>query len=90
MLFRCRRSLLKLKRLTRLGVCLRQTSHAGIKEQAVGLGFQKVGIVPAEALIPEQARLSEWLARGYHGEMAGWLAILRIAPLLEIFSRAHR
>src|SRR5882724_761326 len=44
-----------------------------IKEQAVGLGFQKVGIVPAEALIPEQARLSEWLARGYHGEM-GWLA----------------
>jgi len=41
----------------------------------VGLGFQKVGIVPAEALIPEQARLSESLARGITTESAGFSAI---------------
>lgn len=44
-----------------------------IKEQARLLGFQKVGIVRADALIAEQQRLREWLERGYHGEMA-WMA----------------
>jgi len=33
------------------------------------MGFSKVGFVPAEVLSEPQARLREWLARGYHGEM---------------------
>ena len=44
-----------------------------IKARALQLGFQKVGIVGAETLSPEGARLKEWLARGYQGEM-GWMA----------------
>ena len=44
-----------------------------IKARALQLGFQKVGIVPAESLSPEGAQLKEWLARGYQGEM-GWMA----------------
>ena len=44
-----------------------------IKKKAAEVGFQKVGIVPAEALISEGARLNTWLDRGFHGEMA-WLA----------------
>jgi len=44
-----------------------------IKEKAASLGFEKVGIVPAEPLAEEHERLSEWLARGYHGEMR-WMA----------------
>ncbi|HEV2802552.1 MAG TPA: tRNA epoxyqueuosine(34) reductase QueG [Pyrinomonadaceae bacterium] len=46
---------------------------ARVKERARQLGFQKVGIVRAEALTDEGARLEEWLRRGYHGEMA-WMA----------------
>lgn len=44
-----------------------------IKERALSEGFEKVGIVPAEALDHESNRLKQWLARGYHGEMA-WMA----------------
>lgn len=33
------------------------------------LGFEKVGIVRAEALRAEQTHLEEWLRRGFHGEM---------------------
>ena len=40
-----------------------------IKARAGELGFDKIGIVRAEALIEERARLEEWLRRGYHGEM---------------------
>jgi epoxyqueuosine reductase len=40
-----------------------------IKEQTRVLGFQKVGIVRAEKLAPEEGKLREWLARGYQGEM---------------------
>ncbi|MBA2526187.1 MAG: hypothetical protein H0V18_10470, partial [Pyrinomonadaceae bacterium] len=43
-------------------------SHA-ITEQALSAGFDKVGIVRAEALDGERERLREWLARGYQGEM---------------------
>ncbi len=43
-----------------------------IKSRALQAGFDQVGIARAEALSPEQARLNEWLARGYHGEM-GWM-----------------
>lgn len=46
---------------------------AKIKAQALTLGFDKVGIVPAVPLSTESERLSDWLDRGYHGEMA-WLA----------------
>jgi len=44
-----------------------------IKEKALELGFQKIGIVRAEPLEREGARLREWLANDRHGEMA-WLA----------------
>ena len=44
-----------------------------IKEQAQAEGFDKVGIVRAEALQPERERLREWLGRGFHGEMQ-WMA----------------
>lgn len=40
-----------------------------ILERARIEGFDKVGIVRAEALTDERARLQEWLARGYQGEM---------------------
>jgi len=44
-----------------------------IKERAFSEGFEKVGIVPAQALNDERNRLTQWLSRGYHGEMA-WMA----------------
>lgn len=40
-----------------------------IKQQALSTGFDKVGIVRAEVLAGERARLQEWLDRGYQGEM---------------------
>jgi len=46
---------------------------AEIKQAARELGFHKVGIVPATALTEEGARLREWLARNFHGQM-GYLA----------------
>ncbi|HEY0169786.1 MAG TPA: tRNA epoxyqueuosine(34) reductase QueG [Pyrinomonadaceae bacterium] len=45
---------------------------AGVKRRARELGFQKVGVVRAEALTGERARLEEWLARGYNASM-GWM-----------------
>lgn len=45
---------------------------AEIKEKARELGFQKIGIVPADALAVEGERLEGWLAAGFHGEMA-WM-----------------
>ena len=41
-----------------------------IKQKALKLGFEKVGVVCAEALADESDHLREWLRRGYHGEMA--------------------
>ena len=46
---------------------------AGLKARARELGFHKVGVVRAGPLEGERARLEEWLARGYQGEMA-WMA----------------
>ena len=43
-----------------------------IKERACAEGFEKVGIVCATPLAEERERLRNWLARGYHGEMA-WM-----------------
>jgi len=40
-----------------------------IRNKAIELGIQAVGIVPAEALEDESVRLSEWIGRGFHGEM---------------------
>jgi epoxyqueuosine reductase len=45
---------------------------AAIKARALELGFDKVGVAPADALEPEGARLAEWLGRGYHASMA-WM-----------------
>jgi epoxyqueuosine reductase len=44
-----------------------------IKERALTEGFEKVGIVPARRLDREYDHLSEWLRRGYQGQMK-WMA----------------
>ena len=44
-----------------------------IKDRATAVGFDKVGIVGADALQTEHARLKKWLELGYHGEMK-WMA----------------
>jgi epoxyqueuosine reductase len=46
---------------------------AEVKRRALELGFDKVGVVRAEPLTGEGARLEEWLARGYHAGME-WMA----------------
>jgi epoxyqueuosine reductase len=40
-----------------------------IKARALQLGFSKAGVTRAQNLTDEFARLQEWLARGFHGEM---------------------
>jgi epoxyqueuosine reductase len=45
---------------------------AEVRRRAHELGFEKVGVVRAEALADERARLEEWLARGLHASMA-WI-----------------
>ena len=45
---------------------------AEVRRRAHALGFEKVGVVRAEALTEERARLEEWLARGHHATM-GWM-----------------
>ena len=61
-----------------------------IKDRALFEGFNKVGITGAQSLEDEGRRLSEWLSRGYHGEMS-WMARdiqKRINPR-EIFPQAR-
>jgi epoxyqueuosine reductase len=41
-----------------------------IKLEARRLGFDKVGVAPANALTEEGEQLNEWLARGFHGQMS--------------------
>jgi epoxyqueuosine reductase len=43
-----------------------------IKNKAVEIGFDKVGIVSAEPLIDEGEKLGEWLEKGFHAGMK-WL-----------------
>jgi epoxyqueuosine reductase len=43
-----------------------------IQEEALALGFSKVGFIPAAPLQPESQHLSSWLAQGYHADMA-WM-----------------
>ena len=45
---------------------------AEVRRRAHELGFEKVGVVRAEPLNEERARLEEWLARGHHASMA-WM-----------------
>jgi epoxyqueuosine reductase len=47
-------------------------SSSEVKAKALEIGFISVGIVAAERLETEEARLKEWLERGYHGTMA-WM-----------------
>lgn len=44
-----------------------------IRTKASEIGIDKIGIVPAEAMSIEKDRLEQWLAKGFHGEMA-WMA----------------
>ena len=48
----------------------RRERTAKITQKTLELGFDKVGIVRADELLPERERLEQWLARGYHGEMS--------------------
>jgi epoxyqueuosine reductase len=41
-----------------------------IKLESRRLGFDKVGVAPADALTEEGERLGLWLARGFHGRMS--------------------
>ena len=61
-----------------------------IKERALAEGFDKVGIVRAEALGPEGDRLREWVGREYHGEML-WMAREpeKRADPQQVFSQAQ-
>ncbi len=45
---------------------------AELKRRACELGFEKVGVVRAEELTEERARLEEWLRRGHHASMT-WM-----------------
>ena len=44
-----------------------------IKDKAIEIGFDKIGIARAETLTAEAARFDEWLAKDFHAEMQ-WLA----------------
>lgn len=46
---------------------------ARIREKALALGFDAIGFCPAHLGPEVRARLTDFLAKGYHGEM-GWLA----------------
>ncbi|MGB7207064.1 MAG: tRNA epoxyqueuosine(34) reductase QueG [Pyrinomonadaceae bacterium] len=43
-----------------------------IKLKAFEIGFHKIGIVRADALLSERSNLEKWLAAGFHGDMA-WM-----------------
>lgn len=47
--------------------------RAAIRAEALALGFDAVGFAPAALGAATRARLGEFLARGYHGDM-GWMA----------------
>ncbi len=60
-----------------------QAAEAWLKARAIELGFDAVGIAPADAAPEAGPRLMQYLAEGRHGDMA-WLAAkadLRQAPL---------
>jgi epoxyqueuosine reductase len=49
-----------------------QNFSVSLKQQALALGFDKVGIVRAGSLSEEARHLDEWLDLGYHADMA-WM-----------------
>lgn len=49
------------------------TVTENIRRAALDLGFVKIGFARAEAMEEEEARLTQWLQRGYHASMA-WMA----------------
>ena len=59
--------------MTTEGIDGQALRSAQIKMRARELGFNKIGIVPAEPLPAARQRLEEWLRRDYQGEMA-WMA----------------
>lgn len=63
---------------------------ARIRQQAMAIGFDLVGIAAAEPLVAERAQLETWLQRGYHGEM-GWMerGVERRTDPREIFPSAR-
>lgn len=48
---------------------MEKTHTKKIKEKALEIGFHKVGIAQAEALLREREYLEGWLERGFHAEM---------------------
>jgi epoxyqueuosine reductase len=48
------------------------TLTENIKAKALELGFDKIGFARADALAEDAIRFDQWIANGYHGEMA-WL-----------------
>ena len=46
-----------------------QNFSVSLKQQALALGFDKIGIVRAESLSAEARHLDEWLNLGYHADM---------------------
>ncbi len=46
--------------------------NENIKSKAFEIGFHKIGIVRADALLSERSNLEKWLAAGFHGDMA-WM-----------------
>jgi epoxyqueuosine reductase len=48
-----------------------------VKAEARRLGFQAVGIGPAERFVEAESRLVEWVRRGRHGRM-GWIDEARV------------
>lgn len=65
--------MIQLEEPTRITLPERARLSKVIKEQALSVGFDKVGIVPAVELYAERERLREWLDRGFQGEMH-WMA----------------
>src|SRR5262249_31034662 len=59
--------------LSRAGVTPSADATAAIREQALALGFDAVGFAAAALGAEARAHLSDYLAKGYHGDM-GWLA----------------
>jgi epoxyqueuosine reductase len=54
-----------------------------LKDRAYALGFCRVGVAPAGALIEDQARLEAWLDKGYQGSldyMGGASVAVRVDP----------
>lgn len=59
-----------------------------VKQQAKRLGFHKVGIAAIAPPEPERSRLQDWLAQGYHADMA-WMADPRRQEIRQVMPEAQ-